>query len=78
MSSKTARPQPGSRVVLKHLPPGLLDDLPPEDQQAIEEIVGKPVKLAEYDNAGRAELEFTDRFGVIHFVYVDVSFLSAM
>ena len=33
--------KPGEWVVLKEVPPGLLDDLPLEDQQAIVEVVGK-------------------------------------
>jgi len=57
-------------VVLKKLPPGFIDDLPREDQRAISRIVGKPVHLNEYDDAGRAELEFKDDNGVIHFIYV--------
>ena len=40
-------------VVLTTIPKGFLDDLPEEDQQAIREIVGKPVFLNDYDDAGR-------------------------
>ncbi|HJZ78313.1 MAG TPA: hypothetical protein VKE51_41580 [Vicinamibacterales bacterium] len=29
-----------------------------------------PVRLVEYDDSGRAELQFVDRRGIIHFVYV--------
>lgn len=54
------RPKPGETVVLKGIPPGLLDGLPNEDQRAIRAIVGKPVHLVEYDEDGRAELEFDD------------------
>ena len=64
------KPAPGDAVVLRDVPRGLLDDLPMEDQRAICEIVGKPVRLNEYDEDGRAELEFTDSEGVIHFIYV--------
>ncbi|HWZ45987.1 MAG TPA: hypothetical protein VNW97_21120 [Candidatus Saccharimonadales bacterium] len=70
------RPKPGSTVVLKELPPGLLDNLPDDDQQAISEIVGRPILLVEYDGDGRAELEFEDRDGVIHFIYVDSRFIE--
>jgi hypothetical protein len=66
----------GRNVILKALPPGLLDDLPVEDQRAISAIVGKPVKLNEYDEDGRAELEFTDSEDVIHFIYVDPTFIE--
>jgi hypothetical protein len=64
------KPSPGNAVILRKLPPGFIDDLPEEDQKAISEIVGKPVRLNEYDDDGRAELEFTDENGVIHFIYV--------
>ena len=47
----------GRKVILKAVPPGLLDNLPVEDQRATSEIVGKPVMLNEYDADGRAELE---------------------
>jgi len=30
----------------------MLDDLPPEDQQAITDVVDKPILLNEYDDAG--------------------------
>jgi hypothetical protein len=49
-------------VLLKSIPPGLLDGLPQEDQNAIVAIVGKPVLLVEYDEDGRAELHFDDPF----------------
>jgi hypothetical protein len=65
--AENMKPQPGDTVVLIEVPPGLLDDLPIEDQQAINEVVGKPVLLNEYDDAGRAELEFKDRNGDFHF-----------
>jgi uncharacterized protein len=34
-------------------------------------VIGKPILLKEYDNEGRAELEFTDDKGVVHFIYVN-------
>jgi hypothetical protein len=55
-------PKPGETVVLKLLPPRLIDGLPEEDQRAIKAIVGKPVLLVEYDEDGRALLEFDDPF----------------
>ena len=69
------KPRPGDKVVLVKLPPGFLDDLPMEDQQAISEIIGKPIVLNEYDDDGRAELEFKDRNGVVHFIYVKPHFI---
>jgi hypothetical protein len=76
MSSNDKRPRPGESVVLTEIPPGLLDGLPPEDQQAIAAAVGKPVVLNEYDEQGTAELQFTDDNGVIHFLYVSRSFIQ--
>jgi len=64
------KPKPGDMVVLTKLPQGMLNGLPMEDQKALSEIVGKPILLREYDDAGRAELEFKDGKGVIHFIYV--------
>ena len=64
------KPQPGDKVVLAEIPPGLLKGLPMEDQQAIIEIIGKAVLLNEYDDDGRAELQFTDMDGTIHLIYV--------
>ena len=71
------KPLPGDTVVLREAPSGLLDGLPTEDRRAISEIVGKPVQLNEYDDAGRAELEFTDRDGVMHFIYVNPDLICA-
>ena len=51
-------PKPGELVVLAEVPSGFLDDLPLEDQQAIVDVVGKPIVLRGYDDDGRAELEF--------------------
>ena len=70
MTPKHKKPKPGDTVVLIQIPLGLLDGLPIEDQEAIAEAVGKPIRLNEYDENGRAELEFRDRNGVIHFIYV--------
>ena len=64
-------------MVLKSIPPGLLDDLPLADTRAIRAIVGKPVLLTEYDDVDRAELEFTDEDGVIHDIYVKREFIQA-
>jgi len=64
------RPRPGQAVILTELPRGLTSGLPRTDRQAIRAIVGMPVRLVEYDDSGRAELQFVDRRGIIHFVYV--------
>jgi hypothetical protein len=77
MMGSQNRPKPGDTVVLTEIPQGLLRDLPMEDRQAISEAIGKPVRLNEYDDQGRAELEFTDRNGGIHFVYVSPNVIRA-
>jgi len=51
-------------VSLTSIPPGLLDGLPQEDQDAIMAIVGRPVLLVGYDEDGRAELHFDDPFDI--------------
>jgi hypothetical protein len=71
------KPKPGDTVLLIKVPPGLLNDLPVEDQRAISQAVGKPLVLNEYDDHGRAELEFKDSVGVIHFIYVKPEFIRA-
>jgi hypothetical protein len=74
-TSRDGRPEPGEKVVLTALPPGFLDDLPREDQQALTEVIGKAILLNEYDEDGRAELEFTAEDGRIHFVWVSPEFI---
>jgi hypothetical protein len=76
--TKGKRVKPGQMVVLVEVPPGLLDDLPVEDQQAINEVVGKPIQLNEYDEDGRAELEFRDGNGASHYIYVNQKFIRAV
>jgi len=73
MSTNDAKPQPGELVILTRIPPGLLEGLPSEDQHALADVIGKPVLLSEYDDTGRAELEFKDDEGIIHYIYVDVA-----
>ena len=62
-------------VILNALPPGFIDDLPHEDQQALLEAISKPVAFQGYDEDGRAELEFKDREGTFHTIYVDPKFI---
>ncbi len=77
MDSKPTKPKPGDWVLLMEAPTGLLEGLPGEDQKAICETIGKPIQLVGYDDDGRAELEFTDGDGVIHFIYVNRSVIKA-
>lgn len=77
MSDRRVRkPKPGEMVTFTRVPPGLLDNLPQGDQEAIRQIVGKPVRLEAYDEDGRAELMFVDSGNVIHFIYVDERFIE--
>jgi hypothetical protein len=69
------KPKPGDLTVLTRIPPGMMNDLPAEDQKAISEIVGKPILLREYDEVGRAELEFSDSDGTVHFICVAPEFI---
>lgn len=64
------RPEPGEHVILTQVPLGLTDGLRMEDQRAIYAAVGKKALLNSYDDSGRAELEFRDKHGVVHYIYV--------
>ena len=77
MSPNDRRPKAGDTVVLTSLPGGLIDGLPSKDQNAISEIVGKPVVLNEYDELGRAELQFRDKENNIHFVWVNPDYIKS-
>ena len=76
--SNTALPKAGARVVITEAPPDLLYGLSGYVQQAIAEIIGKPVRLVGYDADGRAELEFLDRDNYLHFIYVDPLYIRAI
>lgn len=76
MNSKAKKPSAGEMVVLDVMPPGLLNGLPKSDQAAISAIVGKPVLLVGYDEDGRAELEFVDREGHNHSIWLNPRFLQ--
>ena len=67
----------GQKVILTGLPPGFADDLPNEDQRALLQAVGKAATLNGYDEDGRAELEFKDRDGIFHTIWVDPKFTRA-
>jgi len=77
VDDREKRTKPGDAVVLTEVPPGLLDNLPEEDQRAISEAVGKPIALNGYDDDGRAELQFTDQGGIVHFIWVKPDFIRA-
>ena len=62
MRTDDTKPRPGDIVLLTSIPPGFLEGLPEEDQNAIAAIVGKRVVLVGYDEDGRAELHFDDPF----------------
>jgi hypothetical protein len=64
------------KAVVKELPPGWLDDLPREDQEAITAILGKPISVVRDDEDGRVVLEFDDKQGDTHFIYVEPEFVE--
>ena len=76
MTDIQKKPTPGHWVTLCALPKGFVDDLPEEDQQAVTAVVGRRIRLNRYEEDGRAELEFTDTNGIIHFVYVDPKYIE--
>jgi hypothetical protein len=65
-------------VVLNGVPPELPEGLPKSDQVAIAEAIGTIVLLLEYDDDGRVELEFTDKEGTIHAIFIDPKFIDAL
>jgi hypothetical protein len=69
--------RPGDNVILAKVPAGFVDDLPLEDQRAIERMVGKAVSFVAYSDDGRAELEFVDDAGTTHFIYMHPSYIEA-
>ena len=71
VATDTRQPRPGYQVIIRALPPGFLNGLPREDQEEMAAVVGRPVVLNGYDGDGRAELQFTDSRGHIHFVYLN-------
>ena len=77
MDVPDGKPRPGEYVILKTLPPGLSDGLPLRDKRAITAIVGKPVVLVGYDDVGRAELEFVDKRGDNHSIWVGRKFIES-
>jgi hypothetical protein len=74
--TKKRRPAVGEKVLLKGLPKGFLANLPASDKRAISTMIGRRVLLVAYDADDRAELEFVDAKGVIHYIYVDPRFIS--
>lgn len=62
--------EPGTLVILDEAPTSLLKGLPEEDQTAIKAILGQPVMLTGF-SYGQAELEFTDRCGDDHTIWVE-------
>jgi hypothetical protein len=67
--------KPRQKAILAELPPEFLDDLPEEDQKAILDIVGKPIRFVGFDDLGQAELEFREANGTLHFIYVAPKFI---
>ena len=68
--------QVGDQVVLINAPEELLRDLPSEDKVVIQAQVGKSVEVQGFDEHGYAELEFTDLYGTMHFIWVKGSALK--
>jgi hypothetical protein len=74
--AKRSKPRVGEKVVLKALPAGFLTDLPRSDKTAISKMIGRRVRLVAYEADGRAELEFTDSKGHLHYLYVNARFIA--
>lgn len=75
MTYDATSPKPGDLVRVIETPVGLLDGLPIDVLEAITVALGAPLQLNEYDEYGRAELQFRDRKGTIHFIWVEPQFI---
>jgi hypothetical protein len=62
MESSRDRPGVGEQVILLGLPPGFLSDLPDEDRRDMSAMIGRAVTLSDYDDDGRAVLDFVNPF----------------
>ncbi len=58
-------------VTLEEASQGLLRGLPPEDQLAIKQQVGKELEIVGFNDQGYPELEFVDQSGVYHTIWVE-------
>jgi hypothetical protein len=58
-------------VTLEEVSQGLLRGLPPEDQLAIKQQVGKTLEIVGFNDQGYPELEFVDQSGVYHTIWVE-------
>jgi hypothetical protein len=67
--------KPGGQVILTSAPSSLLEELPQEDQIAVQSIVGKPVTLEGFEY-GQAVLEFKDDRGEYHWIWVDTDLIK--
>lgn len=77
-NEKPSNPKVGDLVKLKLVPPGLCDNLPIQDRKAILRASSSPMRFIEYDEVGRAGLEFTDNKGIIHIIYVNPDLLTSV
>ncbi len=75
---KLTDPKLGELVKLKLVPPDLLENLPIADRKAILRASSSPKRLIEYDEVGRAGLDFTDDNGIIHIIYVNPDLLDSV
>ena len=75
---KPIDPKLGDLVRLKFVPSRLLENLPIADRKAILRASSSPMRLIEYDEVGRAGLEFTDDNGIIHIIYVNPDLLTSV
>ena len=75
MKRATKPLKPGNKAVLVKAARGFIDDLPDEAQKAISEIVGKPITFNGHDELGQAELEFRERNGTFHTIWVRPEFV---
>ena len=76
--AKGYKPKVGDKVILKGLPDKISHKSSKVGKERHLEKIGRPHMLTAYEPDGRAELEFSDSNGVIHYIYVNSSFISAI
>jgi hypothetical protein len=62
-------------AILKSTPFALLKGLPKTDKESIRDIVGKSILLVSHKD-GEAELEFVDKNGNTHNIWVNEKFVT--
>ena len=63
-------------LTMTRAPEDLTRGLPPEDQSAIRDQVGSTVVVVGFDDHGNVEVEFSDRGGTLHTIWIEPACLQ--